>query len=141
MFERLDAGDFDMLCPDDDVPRLLDELRIPGAAGDIVENRSALARWHPDYARAFEAFIKQLRRLKAASTQRAAQRTTGCSWPAGSSCTRYTSMQPQRSQPERVGGLRPRPVGRGATAYRPVTMRTHTTSRRALALAERNATS
>ncbi len=28
------------------------------AAGDIVENRPALSRWHPDYAEAFAAFVK-----------------------------------------------------------------------------------
>jgi NAD(P)-dependent dehydrogenase (short-subunit alcohol dehydrogenase family) len=61
MFERLDAGDFYILCPDNDVPRSLDELRIRWAAGDIVENRPPLSRWHPDYAGAFEAFIKQPR--------------------------------------------------------------------------------
>jgi hypothetical protein len=46
------------MCPDDDVPRLLDERRIHWAAGDIVENRPALSRWHPDCAGAFEAFVK-----------------------------------------------------------------------------------
>ncbi|MDB6143276.1 MAG: short-chain dehydrogenase [Pseudomonas sp.] len=59
MMERLDAGDFYILCPDNDVPRSLDELRILWAAGDVVENRPALSRWHPDYAAAFHAFIKQ----------------------------------------------------------------------------------
>ena len=61
MFERLAAGDFYILCPDNDVPRSLDERRMLWAAGDIVENRPALSRWHPDYAAAFEAFIKQPR--------------------------------------------------------------------------------
>ncbi|CAB3762994.1 SDR family NAD(P)-dependent oxidoreductase [Paraburkholderia solisilvae] len=59
MMERLAAGDFYILCPDNDVPRALDERRILWAAGDIVENRPALSRWHPDYAAQFEAFIKQ----------------------------------------------------------------------------------
>jgi NAD(P)-dependent dehydrogenase (short-subunit alcohol dehydrogenase family) len=58
MIERLDAGDFYILCPDNDVPRRLDERRILWAAGDIVENRPALSRWHPDYAEAFAAFVK-----------------------------------------------------------------------------------
>jgi len=58
MFERLDAGDFYILCPDNDVPRALDERRILWAAGDIVENRPPLSRWHPDYADAFDAFVK-----------------------------------------------------------------------------------
>jgi NAD(P)-dependent dehydrogenase (short-subunit alcohol dehydrogenase family) len=57
MIERLEAGDFYILCPDNDVPRSLDELRILWAAGDIVENRPALSRWHPDYAEAFAAFV------------------------------------------------------------------------------------
>jgi NAD(P)-dependent dehydrogenase (short-subunit alcohol dehydrogenase family) len=59
MIERLDAGDFYILCPDNDVPRHLDERRILWAAGDIVENRPALSRWHPDYAEAFAAFVKK----------------------------------------------------------------------------------
>jgi hypothetical protein len=58
MIERLNAGDFYILCPDNDVPRRLDERRILWAAGDIVENRPALSRWHPDYADAFAAFVK-----------------------------------------------------------------------------------
>ena len=58
MIERIDAGDFYILCPDNDVPLHLDERRILWAAGDIVENRPALSRWHPDYAEAFAAFVK-----------------------------------------------------------------------------------
>jgi NAD(P)-dependent dehydrogenase (short-subunit alcohol dehydrogenase family) len=58
MLERLGTGDFYILCPDNDVPRSLDERRILWAAGDIVENRPALSRWHPDYAEAFAAFMK-----------------------------------------------------------------------------------
>jgi hypothetical protein len=58
MIERIDAGDFYVLCPDNDVSRSLDERRILWAAGDIVENRPALSRWHPDYAEAFAAFVK-----------------------------------------------------------------------------------
>jgi NAD(P)-dependent dehydrogenase (short-subunit alcohol dehydrogenase family) len=58
MIERIDASDFYILCPDNDVPRRLDERRILWAAGDIVENRPALSRWHKDYAEAFAAFVK-----------------------------------------------------------------------------------
>jgi NAD(P)-dependent dehydrogenase (short-subunit alcohol dehydrogenase family) len=58
MMERLAAGDFYILCPDNDAPRRLDERRILWAAGDITENRPALSRWHPDYAEAFAAFAK-----------------------------------------------------------------------------------
>ena len=58
MIQSIDAGDFYILCPDNDVPRQLDERRMQWAAGDIVENRPALSRWHPDYAEAFAAFVK-----------------------------------------------------------------------------------
>jgi NAD(P)-dependent dehydrogenase (short-subunit alcohol dehydrogenase family) len=58
MIARIAAGDFYILCPDNDVPRPLDERRMLWAAGDIVENRPALSRWHPDYAEAFAKFVK-----------------------------------------------------------------------------------
>jgi NAD(P)-dependent dehydrogenase (short-subunit alcohol dehydrogenase family) len=58
MMARLEAGDFYILCPDNDVSRPLDEQRILWAAGDIVENRPPLSRWHPDYAEAFAAFVR-----------------------------------------------------------------------------------
>ena len=58
MIRRIDAGDFYILCPDNDVPRHLDERRILWAAGDIVENRPPLSRWHPDFAEAFTDFVK-----------------------------------------------------------------------------------
>ena len=59
MIGRVEAGDFYILCPDNDVPRSLDERRILWAAGDIVENRPPLSRWHPDYAEAFAAFARK----------------------------------------------------------------------------------
>jgi len=58
MMARLEAGDFYILCPDNDVTREIDERRILWAAGDIVENRPPLSRWHPDYADRFAAFLK-----------------------------------------------------------------------------------
>ncbi|MBR0725658.1 SDR family NAD(P)-dependent oxidoreductase [Bradyrhizobium manausense] len=58
MLTRLEAGDFYILCPDNDVPRALDEKRMLWAAGDIVENRPPLSRWHPDYADAFRKFVE-----------------------------------------------------------------------------------
>ena len=58
MLERLNAGDFYILCPDNDVPRALDERRILWAAADLVENRPPLSRWHPDYAPAFAQFTQ-----------------------------------------------------------------------------------
>ncbi len=52
------ASDFYILCPDNDVTRDMDERRILWAAGDIIENRPALSRWHPDYKAVFAEFMQ-----------------------------------------------------------------------------------
>ncbi|MCX4195172.1 SDR family NAD(P)-dependent oxidoreductase [Methylobacterium organophilum] len=54
LLERLAVGDFYILCPDNETTRAQDQKRIAWASGDIVENRPALSRWHPDYAEAFK---------------------------------------------------------------------------------------
>ena len=56
--ERLPLGDFYILCPDNEVDRATDERRIAWAAGDIIENRPPLSRWHPGWKARFEAFLK-----------------------------------------------------------------------------------
>ena len=57
--DSMNRGDFYILCPDNDVPRELDEKRIAWAVGDVIHNRPPLSRWHPDYAEAFAAHIAQ----------------------------------------------------------------------------------
>lgn len=57
MMTSLAKGDFYILCPDNDVPRALDEKRIHWAAHDIIDNRPPLSRWHKDYGEAFKAFL------------------------------------------------------------------------------------
>ena len=57
LVDAMGRGDFYILCPDNEVTRAVDERRIQWAAGDIVENRPALSRWHPDYKAAFERFL------------------------------------------------------------------------------------
>lgn len=59
MVESLKRSDFYILCPDNDVARPVDERRMLWAAGDIVENRPPLSRWHPDYADQFKAFLEK----------------------------------------------------------------------------------
>jgi len=59
MMESLARGDFYILCPDNDVPRSLDEKRIHWAAHDIIENRPPLSRWHKDHGEAFKAFLEK----------------------------------------------------------------------------------
>lgn len=51
------AGEFYILCPDNEVTRETDLKRMRWAFGDILENRPALSRWHPDHAAAFRAFM------------------------------------------------------------------------------------
>ena len=57
MMDSLETGDFYILCPDNDVSRALDEKRIAWAAGDIIENRPPLSRWHPDWGDTFKAYV------------------------------------------------------------------------------------
>jgi NAD(P)-dependent dehydrogenase (short-subunit alcohol dehydrogenase family) len=59
MVARMGAGDFYIICPDNDVTRELDNARMLWAAMDITENRPPLSRWHPDYAEAFKAFLAE----------------------------------------------------------------------------------
>jgi len=58
MLESMGRGDFYILCPDNAVTRDMDERRMQWAAEDIIKNRPALSRWHPDYKDAFDAFMK-----------------------------------------------------------------------------------
>jgi NAD(P)-dependent dehydrogenase (short-subunit alcohol dehydrogenase family) len=53
LLASLERGDFYVLCPDNETTREMDEKRIRWAAEDIIENRPALSRWHPDYKEAF----------------------------------------------------------------------------------------
>ena len=57
MLEAVAAGDFYVLCPDNAVDRGTDEKRMRWAADDIILNRPALSRWHPDYEAAFAKFM------------------------------------------------------------------------------------
>ena len=56
LISRVLEGDFYVLCPDNEVTSERDQKRVAWAAHDILENRPALSRWHPDYADAFAKF-------------------------------------------------------------------------------------
>ncbi len=51
------AGDFYILCPDNEVTRATDNKRILWAAQDITENRPPLSRWHEAYKEAFARYL------------------------------------------------------------------------------------
>ncbi|MHA1189027.1 MAG: SDR family NAD(P)-dependent oxidoreductase, partial [Alphaproteobacteria bacterium] len=56
MMTSIAAGDFYILCPDNAVTRDMDEKRMAWAMGDVIKNRPALSRWHPDFEDAFAAY-------------------------------------------------------------------------------------
>jgi NAD(P)-dependent dehydrogenase (short-subunit alcohol dehydrogenase family) len=58
LLESVARGDFYVLCPDNSVTRETDERRMQWAIDDVILNRPALSRWHPDFAAAFEAFMQ-----------------------------------------------------------------------------------
>lgn len=53
----LAARDFYILCPDNETSPEQDKRRILWAAGDLVENRPALSRWHPEWQNAFAEYM------------------------------------------------------------------------------------
>ena len=57
LIQRMGEGDFYIVCPDNDVTSDVDNRRILWAAEDLIRNRPALSRWHPDYADEFAAFL------------------------------------------------------------------------------------
>jgi len=59
MFNHLEAGDSYIICPDDETSSETDKKRILWQTLDIIENRPALSRWHPDHADAFADFMKK----------------------------------------------------------------------------------
>ena len=56
MLAALERGDFYIICPDDEVTTEMDNKRFLWSTGDMVANRPALSRWHPDYCEEFENY-------------------------------------------------------------------------------------
>jgi NAD(P)-dependent dehydrogenase (short-subunit alcohol dehydrogenase family) len=57
LLQSVSAGDFYVLCPDNAVDRATDERRMRWAMDDIIYNRPALSRWHPDFEAEFARFM------------------------------------------------------------------------------------
>jgi len=55
--EKLRAGQFYIICPDNDVTEETDRKRMLWTAGDIPNGRPPLSRWHADYKAEFETFM------------------------------------------------------------------------------------
>ncbi len=58
MLEGIARGSFYLWCLDNETTREVDNRRVLWNALDIVEDRPALSRWHPDWKDAFAAFVK-----------------------------------------------------------------------------------
>jgi len=61
MFARLAENDFYVLCPDNAVDRRTDELRMQWMADDVIKNRPALSRWHPQFEAEFAEYLRRER--------------------------------------------------------------------------------
>lgn len=80
MVQRIQAGSFYILCPDNETPRETDLARMEVSCfkafssveplltnlfvafqwniNDVIEDRPALSRWHEDYTSKFNEFVK-----------------------------------------------------------------------------------
>ena len=58
LLDRMAAGDFYVLCPDNETTREMDEKRMRWSSDDVIRNRPALSRWHPDHKAAFAAHME-----------------------------------------------------------------------------------
>ena len=55
---ELATDSFYIICPDGETNRAIDEKRIQWAVDDIIKNRPAMSRWHPDFADAFKTYME-----------------------------------------------------------------------------------
>ena len=59
MLDSLSNDDFYIICPDHDTPPELDNKRMQWTMDDLIKNRPALSRWHPDFAEDYEKFVNE----------------------------------------------------------------------------------
>ncbi|CAG9297216.1 SDR family NAD(P)-dependent oxidoreductase [Celerinatantimonas diazotrophica] len=59
LFQGLAQNDFYILCPDNEVDHMTDLKRIQWGQDDIIKNRPALSRWHPDFKTAFDKYMHE----------------------------------------------------------------------------------
>lgn len=61
MQHEMDQGKFYIICPDNEVDRTTDNVRMTWTMQDITEDRPPLSRWHPDHQETFAAYLKEQR--------------------------------------------------------------------------------
>eukprot|EP00486_Rosalina_sp_Unknown_P011014 CAMPEP_0201592406 /NCGR_PEP_ID=MMETSP0190_2-20130828/190316_1 /ASSEMBLY_ACC=CAM_ASM_000263 /TAXON_ID=37353 /ORGANISM="Rosalina sp." /LENGTH=346 /DNA_ID=CAMNT_0048051173 /DNA_START=31 /DNA_END=1071 /DNA_ORIENTATION=- len=57
MVEKLNDNKFYIICPDNDVTREIDNLKMTWTMQDLIEDRPPLSRWNPDYKDKYEKFM------------------------------------------------------------------------------------
>lgn len=57
--ERMERGEFYVICPDNDVTEEIDRKRIAWAAGDLTEGRPSLSRWRTEWAARHKEFMEK----------------------------------------------------------------------------------
>lgn len=57
LLEGMSAGEFYIFCEDNEVTRELDQRRMQWSIDDLIQNRPALSRWHPEWHQEFNKFI------------------------------------------------------------------------------------
>jgi NAD(P)-dependent dehydrogenase (short-subunit alcohol dehydrogenase family) len=61
MQQEVDQGRFYIICPDNDVDRTTDNVRMTWTMQDVTQNRPPLSRWHPDYKDLFTEYLERER--------------------------------------------------------------------------------
>ena len=64
MQQEVDKGKFYIICPDNEVDRAMDNLRMAWTMNDIIEDRPPLSRWHPDHKDKYTASVAKLKEQK-----------------------------------------------------------------------------
>jgi hypothetical protein len=59
MLERVRLGYFYIIAPDNETSPHLDRLKMQWAMDDVTQGRPALSRWHPDFKREYEEFVRE----------------------------------------------------------------------------------
>ena len=62
MLEKLNDGKFYIICPDNDVDRETDNIRMTWTMQDITQDRPPLSRWHPEWKDKFTDHLEECRK-------------------------------------------------------------------------------
>jgi short-subunit dehydrogenase len=57
LLQGVSCGNFYVICEDNETSEEMDRKRISWAVRDMIENRPALSRWHPDWKESFDEFM------------------------------------------------------------------------------------